>query len=81
MENLNEEIDRIKKLMLFESSEVKDDVETDTEETEDNTKYVDPGDKNFMVYHDAFHYFEQQFGLTNIGAITVNPHLNISILS
>ena len=49
MGNLNEEIDRIKKLMLFESSEVKDDIETDTEETEDNTNYADPGDKDFMV--------------------------------
>ena len=41
MENLNEEIDRIKKLMLFESSEVKSDVETDTEETENVTDNED----------------------------------------
>lgn len=53
MENLNEEIDRIKKLMLFESSEVKDDVETDTEETENVTDNEDEGDKNFMVYGDT----------------------------
>lgn len=53
MENLNEEIERIKKLMLFESSEVKDDTETDTEETEDNTNNADPGDKNFIVYGDT----------------------------
>ncbi len=53
MENLYEELERIKKLMLFESSEVKDDTETDTKETEDNSNYVDPGDKNFMVYGDT----------------------------
>ena len=53
MENLNEEIDRIKKLMLFESSEVKDGVETDTEETENVTDNEDEGDKNFMVYGDT----------------------------
>ena len=49
MENLNEELKRIKKLMLFESSEVKDDTETDTEETEDVTNDGEPGDKNFIV--------------------------------
>jgi hypothetical protein len=53
MENLNEEIERIKKLMLFESSEVKDDVETDSEETENVTDNEDEGDKNFMVYGDT----------------------------
>lgn len=53
MENLNEELKRIKKLMLFESSEVKDDTETDTEETEDVTNDGDPGDKNFIVYDDT----------------------------
>jgi len=37
--------------------------------------------RNFMVFHDGFHYFEEQFGLSNIGAITANPHLNISIKS
>ena len=53
MGKLNEEIDRIKKLMLFESSEVKDDIETDTEEIEDVTNSEDGGDKNFMVYGDT----------------------------
>jgi hypothetical protein len=53
MENLNEELKRIKKLMLFESSEVKDDTETDTEETEDVTNDGEPGDKNFIVHDDT----------------------------
>jgi hypothetical protein len=35
--------------MLFESSEVKDDTETDTKETEDVTNDSDPGDKNFII--------------------------------
>lgn len=52
MENLNEELKRIKKLMFFESSEVKDDTETDSEETEDVTNDGDPGDKNFIVHDD-----------------------------
>ena len=57
MENLNEELKRIKKLMLFESSEVKDDTETDsetdTEETEDIINDEEPGDKNFIVHDDT----------------------------
>jgi len=53
MENLNEELKRIKKLMLFESSEVKDDTETDTKETEDVTNDSDPGDKNFIIHDDT----------------------------
>lgn len=27
----------------------------------------------FMVYHDAFQYFENRFGLTFAGAVTMNP--------
>ena len=38
-------------------------------------------DKEFIVFHDAFQYFEKQFSLRNIGQITDNPHLNISIKS
>lgn len=53
MVNLNEEIDRIKKLMLFESSNVKDDIKTDTEESEDTSDIEDQGDKDFMVYGDT----------------------------
>lgn len=36
---------------------------------------------SFMVYHDGFHYFEEQFNLNNVGAITFNPQNNISIKS
>lgn len=45
MENLNEEINRIKKLMLFEST--KDEIETDSQKPDDE------GDKDFMVYGDT----------------------------
>jgi len=30
-------------------------------------------DRPFVVFHDAFQYFEHRFGLTAIGAITVSP--------
>jgi hypothetical protein len=52
MDNLNEEIVRIKKLMLFESSETEK-TETDSEEIEDTTDGEDEGDKNFMTYGDT----------------------------
>lgn len=35
--------------------------------------------EKFMVFHDAFQYFEGQFKLHNIGYITKNPHMNVSI--
>ncbi len=37
--------------------------------------------EKFMVFHDAFQYFENQFGLNNVGYISKNPHLNVSIKS
>ena len=30
-------------------------------------------DKGFIVFHDAYHYFEDHFGLEASGAITVSP--------
>ena len=30
-------------------------------------------DASFVVFHDAYQYFEKRFGLTVIGALTVNP--------
>ena len=27
----------------------------------------------FLVYHDAYHYFERHFGLHSVGAVTLNP--------
>lgn len=30
-------------------------------------------DKHFIVFHDAYHYFENRFGLEASGAITINP--------
>ena len=35
--------------------------------------------KKFIVFHDAFQYFENQFFLQNAGQITQKPHLNVSI--
>ncbi|MBW3097069.1 zinc ABC transporter substrate-binding protein [Pseudohoeflea coraliihabitans] len=29
----------------------------------------------YIVFHDAYHYFEARFGLTTAGAITINPEL------
>jgi hypothetical protein len=54
MKSLNEEIEKIKKLMLFESSETEK-TEIDTEESEDvvGSKGDDEGDKNFMSYGDT----------------------------
>ncbi|MEP4803593.1 MAG: zinc ABC transporter substrate-binding protein, partial [Hyphomicrobiales bacterium] len=32
-------------------------------------------DKPFVVFHDAYHYFEDRFGLEAAGSITVNPEV------
>lgn len=37
--------------------------------------------EKFMVFHDAFQYFENQFNLNNVGYISKNPHYNVSIKS
>lgn len=29
----------------------------------------------FVVFHDAYHYFEERFGLRAVGAVTVNPEV------
>jgi zinc transport system substrate-binding protein len=34
--------------------------------------------KSFVVFHDAYQYFEQRFGLTAAGAITVSPEVQPS---
>jgi zinc transport system substrate-binding protein len=34
------------------------------------------GDRPFVVFHDAYHYFENRFGLEAAGAITVNPEVD-----
>lgn len=31
------------------------------------------GDARFIVFHDAYHYFEARYGVTAIGSITVSP--------
>ena len=30
-------------------------------------------DRPYIVFHDAYHYFEQSYGLTAVGSVTVNP--------
>ncbi|MGI9387842.1 MAG: zinc ABC transporter substrate-binding protein [Methyloligellaceae bacterium] len=37
------------------------------------TKLRPVRDKPFIVFHDAYHYFEKRFGLTAAGAIAVSP--------
>jgi len=32
------------------------------------------GDAGFVVFHDAYQYFERSFGLTTSGVISLNPH-------
>lgn len=42
---------------------------------EDNVAHIVSGvrDKPFIVFHDAYHYFEARFGLRAAGSITVGP--------
>ncbi len=37
------------------------------------TKLADVKQKPFIVFHDAYQYFERAYGLTSVGAITLNP--------
>ena len=30
-------------------------------------------DRPFVVFHDAFQYFDKRFGLNNVGSVTVDP--------
>jgi len=32
-------------------------------------------DKSFIVFHDAYHYFEQRFDVSAVGSITVSPEV------
>ncbi len=43
-------------------------------ETEILRQYLTPvRDRAFIVFHDAYRYFEQAFGLNGVGAVAVNP--------
>ncbi|MGE0233397.1 MAG: zinc ABC transporter substrate-binding protein ZnuA [Flavobacteriaceae bacterium] len=46
-------------------------IETLIKETESRVAPV--SDRHFIVFHDAYHYFEQRFGLEAAGSITVSP--------
>jgi zinc transport system substrate-binding protein len=39
------------------------------------TQLAPLGDKQFIVFHDAYHYFENRFGLKAAGSITVSPEV------
>jgi len=40
-----------------------------------STELAPVSEKPFVVYHDAYQYFEKRFGLTAVGSITVSPDL------
>lgn len=44
--------------------------------TTEITRELEPvKQKPFVVFHDAFQYFERRFGLNNVGSITVSPEI------
>jgi zinc transport system substrate-binding protein len=43
--------------------------------TEVSVKLEPVKDKGFIVFHDAYHYFENRFGVTAAGSITVSPEV------
>ena len=42
-------------------------------DTELNTQLASVHHQPFLVYHDAYHYFERHFGLKAVAAVTLNP--------
>ncbi|MAY62044.1 MAG: zinc ABC transporter substrate-binding protein [Rhizobiales bacterium] len=40
-----------------------------------NTTLDPVRDRSFIVFHDAYHYFENRFGMEAAGSITINPEL------
>lgn len=43
---------------------------------EEVNQTLDPvRDRSFIVFHDAYHYFENRFGMEAAGSITINPEL------
>src|SRR5690606_23008490 len=40
---------------------------------ETNARLASVKEKRFIVFHDAYHYFEDRFGLQPAGSISVNP--------
>ena len=41
----------------------------------DNTSAKINSDASYVVFHDAYQYFEQRFGIEVVGALTVNPEV------
>jgi zinc transport system substrate-binding protein len=37
------------------------------------------GDRPYVVFHDAYHYFEHRYGLKAVGTITINPTVRPSV--
>lgn len=48
----------------------------DTLSQEVASKLAPVADRPFVVFHDAYHYFEDRFGLEAAGAITVSPEVD-----
>ena len=40
-----------------------------------SSKLISVKEKGFVVFHDAYQYFEKRFGLTAVGSITVSPEV------
>ena len=47
----------------------------DLDQLIDNTRSEINSDATYIVFHDAYQYFEQRFGIEVIGALTVNPEV------
>ena len=47
----------------------------DLDQLIDNTRSKINSDATYIVFHDAYQYFEQRFGIEVIGALTVNPEV------
>ena len=54
---------------------------TNLSETEQNIakKLINVQNKGYFVFHDAYGYFESQFGLKNLGSFTINPAIQPGI--
>ncbi|MFC4352722.1 zinc ABC transporter substrate-binding protein [Fodinicurvata halophila] len=47
--------------------------EVDSLETELQSQLAEVVERPYIVFHDAYHYFEEAFGLNAVGAVSLNP--------
>ena len=66
------EIDTVNK-STYESNA--QDAINDLDRLIDNTSAKINSDASYVVFHDAYQYFEQRFGIEVVGALTVNPEV------